>query len=98
MGYRVDYQPIRKVRGVEKRTLSVPALTALCMLLFVLIVNIAWPRGKAVLNKLLFPGNAAVTVAALEDFTVELKSGEELSGAFETFCRRVIREAEFDSN
>lgn len=98
MGYRVDYQPIRKVRGAEKRKARVTALTALCLVLFVLLVNSMWPRGAEVLRGMFFPGDAAVTVSALEDLAVELKAGEELTSAFETFCRKVIREAEVDPN
>lgn len=98
MGYRVDYQPIKKVRGAEKMRSRVPFFTALCLLLFLLLVNSAWPRGAEVLRGLIFPGDAAVTAAALEDFTVELRSGQPLSGAFESFCRKIIMETEFDQD
>lgn len=96
MGYRVDYQPIKKVRGAEKRKSGIPALTALCLLVFLLLVNSCWPRGARVLRSLLLPGDAAVTVAALEDFAVELGAGDSFPGAFENFCRRVIQGAEID--
>lgn len=96
MGYRVDYQPIKKVRGAEKRTVSVSALTGLCFLLFVIIVNSTWPRGADILRGVIFQGNAAVTAAALEDLTAELTAGEELFSAVEAFCHKVIQEAEFD--
>lgn len=98
MGYRVDYQPVKKVRGVEKRTARGPALTALFLLTFLLLVNSTWPRGAEVLRGLLFSGDAAVTAAALDDLAAELRSGEELDSALESFCRKVIQEAEFDSN
>ena len=96
MGYRVDYQPVNKVRGLEKRTARAPALAALCLVLFCLLVNSIWPRGAEVMRELLIPGNPAVTVAALEDFAEELKAGEALPSALEGFCRKVIREAELD--
>lgn len=98
MGYRVDYQPVKKVRGAEKRTSKIPALTALFLVLFLLLVNGFWPRGAEVLKEVLIPGDPAVTVAALEDFATELKAGENLSGAWEAFCRRVIGEAELGSD
>ena len=98
MGYRVEYQPVKKVRGAEKRTVWVPALTGLFLLLFLLLVNSTWPRGAEVLQGLIFPGDASVTAAALEELTVELRAGEELASAFETFCRTVIENAEIDTN
>lgn len=94
MGYRVDYQPVKKVRGVEKRRIGVPALTGLFLLLFILLINSVWPRGAEVLRGLLFSGDISVATAALEDMAVELRSGEELSSAVETFCKKVIQEAE----
>lgn len=96
MGYRVEYQPVKKVRGAEKKTSRAAALTALCLVLFVLLVNGFWPRGQAVLRQLLVPGDAAVTVAALEDLAQELRSGEALPSALESFCRKVTREALVD--
>lgn len=96
MGYRVDYQPVKKVRGLEKRTARAPALAALGLILFCLLVNCVWPRGAEVVREILIPGDTAVTVAALEEFAAELEAGEELSSALQTFCRRVIREAELD--
>lgn len=98
MGYRVDYQPVKKVRGVEKRTSRLPAMIGLCLLLFLLLVGEFWPRGAEVLRNLVVPGDPAVTVAALEDFALELKAGEALPSALEGFCRRIIREAEIDSD
>jgi len=96
MGYRVEYQSVRKVRGVEKRTSSLPALIGLCLMLFLLLVGSCWPRGAQVLRGLVMPGNPSVTAAALEDFALELKAGEALPSALEGFCRRVIQEAEVD--
>lgn len=98
MGYRVDYQPVKKVRGLGKRTARAPALAALFLILFCLLVNSVWPRGAEMLRELLIPGDAAVTVAALEAFTTELEAGETLSGALEGFCRKVIQEAALDPN
>lgn len=98
MGYRVDYLPIKKIRGREKRTSRVAALTGICFVLFCILVSSVWPQGADVLRGIVFPGNAAVTVAALDDFALELKSGEEWSSALEAFCRRVMEESGFDRN
>ena len=96
MGYRVDYQPIRKVRGVQKQKRGIPALAAAFFLLFLLLVNSAWPQGRDALQKLLFSGDMEATSAALEILADELKAGEALDSALQTFCRSVIREAEVD--
>lgn len=95
MGYRIDYGPVRKIRGAEKRRVGAAALTGISFLLFLLLVNSCWPRGSQVLRGLVFSGNAAVTAAALEDFSVELQMGEELPSAIENFCRKVIQESDF---
>lgn len=93
MSYRVEYEPVKKVRNVEKRVVRVPALTASCLLLFLLLVNGFWSQGREVLREILLPGDAAVTAAALEEFAQELKMGEPLGDAVEGFCRTVIEEA-----
>lgn len=98
MGYRVEYQQVKKARRGEKRTSRLAALTVLCLFLFLLLVNGFWPRGAEALRDLLLPGDAAVTVAALEDLALELRTGEELSSALENFCRKVVSEAELGSD
>lgn len=96
MGYRVDYPSARKGRGAEKPPLRLAALTALCLLIFLLLVNGFWPAGAQALRDFLIPGDTAVTVAALEDLAAELRAGEALPDALESFCRRVIAEAALD--
>jgi len=91
MSYRVEYQPAGQAKKGGSRLI---ALTALCLLLFLLLLNGFWPRGAQVLREWVLPGDAAVTAAALEELAVELKSGEPISGALEDFCRRVMAEAE----
>lgn len=88
MSYRIDYQPTKKVRGMEKRTAPGAAFGALCVLLLLLALS-AWPRGARTLRAVFIPGNPAVTVAALEDLAGELKAGESIQKALEGFCRRV---------
>lgn len=97
MGYRVDYQPIKKVRNAEKRTVRLPAMTALFLALFFFLVCSFWPRGAELLREILIPGDPDITVMALEAFAQELQEGEKLSGAFEAFCHRIMTEAQFAS-
>ena len=68
-------------------------LTAVCLLVFLLLVNSFWPKGAEVLRSFLLPGDAAVTVAALEDLSAELRNGEDISSALESFCRKVLENA-----
>lgn len=97
MGYRIEYQPVKKVRNAEKRISRIPALTALFLLLFFLLVSSFWPRGRELMRELIIPGDPDVTVAALEVFAQELHGGEELSSAFESFCRRILTGESYDS-
>ncbi len=94
MGYRIEYQPVRKIRRAEKTRSYVAAMTAACLLLFCILVHLLWPQGAEVLGKLIFSGDSATAVDALAHFVVELEAGEELQSAFETFCRTVIQNGE----
>ena len=89
MGYRVEYQ-MEQTEKTDARPGRFPVMLGSCLLVFLLLVNGLWPRGAQMLRELLLPGNPAVTVAALEDFAQELKAGEALESALESFCRKVI--------
>lgn len=89
MGYRVEYQ-MEKTKKTDARPGRFPVMLGACLLAFLLLVNGLWPRGAQMLRELLLPGNPSVTVAALEDFAQELKAGETLESALESFCRKVI--------
>ncbi len=93
MGYRVEYGSVKKVRGSETRAPRAAAFTALFFLLFLLLVNTFWPQGAEMLRDIVLPGDPAVTAAALEEFTMELKDGAKLSGAFTAFCQRILADA-----
>lgn len=81
MGYRVIYSTGKRVH--PKRS-SAAALTGLCFLLFLILVAAVWPEGWEVVCK----GNHAA-VDALETFAGQLRSGEEFSGAFQDFWKRM---------
>ena len=89
MGYRVRYQAIRKIRAVEKRKARRTALTALCLLLFIILVNLFWPEGSTYIRQLFIPGDASVTVAAMESLAENLEMGEGIWSAMEKFIREV---------
>ena len=90
MGYRIDYGPMKKVRGVEKRTSRLAALTGVFLLLFVITVCCAWPEGTAVLRDWLLPGDPVVTAAAMEELSDSLRTGESVFHALSDFCNRVL--------
>lgn len=75
---------------MEKRVCRVPALTAAFLLLFLLSVSAFWQQGRKVLWNLVFPGDSAATVQAVEAFAQELKAGEPVKVAAEAFCRTVL--------
>lgn len=93
MGYRVDYGPVKKVRGLEKRVSRKSALTALCFLIFCLLVGTLWPEGAEMLRRLVFPGDPAVTAAALEEFTVQLQTGADVKESLQQFCLNILEGA-----
>lgn len=90
MGYRIDYQGPKKVRGLEKRTVSAPAVAGLLVLAAAALVCGLWPQGVRALRGLLIPGDAAVTVGALEALAADLGAGESLRDAFLDFCYQVM--------
>lgn len=82
MGYEICY-------AQEKRTKLWP-MTAGWFCVFLLLVGLRWPRGREVLTQLLLPGDGVVTVTALEAFAQDLRTGETLGTAAESFCRIVL--------
>lgn len=96
MGYRVEYEAMWKIgKRTSGEKQRIPGLTAAFLLAFVLLVNGFWPRGREVLREILWPGDTAVTAAALETFAQELREGEPVGAAVESFCREIIGEAGF---
>ena len=94
MGYRVEYETVRKVRRMEQRKSGRAALTAVFFALFLILTTMLWPKGREALRELLIPGDPVVTVAALETLAEELQTGAELGDALENFCQTIVREAE----
>lgn len=94
MGYRVEYGSAGKTsRRKREEKQRLPKLTAAFLLAFLLLVNGFWPRGREMLREILWPGDAVVTAAALEAFAQELREGEPVGMAVESFCRSIVGEA-----
>lgn len=90
MGYKISYEPIRKLRGAQTRRSRIGALVGIFFLLFLLMVNLFWAEGKDVLRDLVMPGDAAVTTAALNQLSVNLKQGLPVQESVEEFCRAIL--------
>lgn len=90
MSYRIEYQGIKKVRGVEKRKVSATALVGTVLLAGLLLICVLRPQGAQALRAALIPGDPAVTVGALEMLAGELGAGESLKEALLCFCRTVL--------
>ena len=56
MGYRVEYDSVKKVRGVQKRTAGRLAMTGVFFLVFLVLVACFWPEGASILRDALLPG------------------------------------------
>ncbi|MDD5863524.1 MAG: hypothetical protein PUD80_02655 [Firmicutes bacterium] len=95
MGYRVAYDTGGKKR--RQRSRRAPVLTAAAFLVFLLLVNGLWPRGRQALRDMVFPGDRTVTAAAWDELTRQLRAGEPVGSAFEAFCREIIDHAGLSS-
>ena len=96
MGYRVEYETVRKVRRMEQKRSGTAALTVMFFVVFLLLTSLLWPEGREVLQEIFLPGDPAVTVAALETLADELQTGAQLGDALENFCQSIAWEAEID--
>ena len=94
MRYRVEYSS----SGIKRKQISSPQgrtflLTAVCFLIFLLMVGGFWPRGAQALRDMLLPGDSAVTAAAWAELTQELHAGAPVGSAVENFCREIFANA-----
>ena len=95
MGYRVVYDSVRQEkRRAKSHGARLTGLTAMFLALFLMMVNVYWPKGREVLQEMIWPGDAAVTRQAAEAFVEELRFGEPIGDAVESFCREIIKSAD----
>ena len=88
MGYRIDYQSVGKAKKPLKR--HHPFLIFSVFLLAVLLFNTVLKDQRALLLKIIFPGDVTVTMASLENMIAQLKAGVPFAGALQAFCQQVI--------
>ena len=85
MSYRINYGSAHRKKGNPIAKFRLPALTALCFLAFLFLVNTFWPEGSDYLGEILAGQNTSASVVALERFAEELHHGEPLAEAFSAF-------------
>lgn len=88
MSYRIDYKSVVREKKPKKR--HHPILLLSFCLLAVLILNTVLKDQRALLLKVIFPGDVEVTMESLDNMLTQLKAGAPLQDAFLCFCQQVI--------
>ena len=88
MGYRIDYQSVAGPKKTAKRRRTILILSA--CLLAVLLLSTVLKDQRAMLLRIIFPGDAAVTAASLDNMLAQLKAGAPFQDALIVFCQQVI--------
>ena len=92
MGYVIDYQADTAAKKAKNRKRPAAKSTVMLLILLTVLSGFLLPNGKYFLHRILFPGNTAETISALEDMAENLKAGMPFSDAFSSFCFQVISE------
>ena len=88
MGYRIDYKTVVRERRPKKR--HHPILLPSICLLAILLLNTVLKDQRALLLKVIFPGDVEITMASLDNMLTQLKAGAPFQEAFLCFCQQVI--------
>ena len=86
MGYVIEY-PENSWKNRKRDRLWVPVFAVLCALALVGLIR---KDSRYYIQRLLFPGDAAVALAELEHLALNLQSGTPLGQALEVFCADVV--------
>ncbi len=86
MGYVIEY-PENSWKNRKKGRFWVLVCAVLCALALVGLIR---KDSRYYIQRLLFPGNAAVALAELEHLALNLQSGTPLGQALEVFCAGVV--------
>ncbi len=86
MGYVIEY-PENSWKSRKRDHHWIPVCAVLCALALVGLIR---KDSRYYIQRLLFPGNAAVALAELERLAVNLQSGTPLGQALEVFCADVV--------
>lgn len=86
MGYVIEY-PENSWKNRKRDRHWVPICAVLCALALVGLIR---KDSRYYIQRLLFPGDAAVALAELEHLALNLQSGTPLGQALEVFCADVV--------
>lgn len=86
MGYVIEY-PGNSWKNRKRGRHWVPVCAVLCALALVGLIR---EDSRYYIQRLLFPGDAAVALAELEHLALNLQSGTPLGQALEVFCADVV--------
>lgn len=86
MGYVIEY-PGNSWKNRKRDHHWVPVCAVLCALALVGLIR---KDSRYYIQRILFPGDAAVALAELERLAVNLQSGTPLGQALEVFCADVV--------
>lgn len=89
MSYRINYGSSHRKMGNPITKFRLPALTGLCFLLFLTLVNTFWPEGSAYLSDKAHHWRESAAVLALDRLAEELHHGEPLAEAFSDFLSSI---------
>lgn len=84
MGYRIVYGGEPQFRQKSRLRLW----TAVCLLIFVTAVRLAWPEGTEYLRQVLVPGEE--TALAFAEMVEHVGAGQGMGEALTVFCRTVV--------
>ena len=91
MSYRIEYGCAVPAKFRHPAWgLRLQILTAVCMILFSLIVGRSWPQGREMLREYLLAGEPAVTEQAFSGLVQDLSRGMGLEEAMTVFCRQIM--------
>ena len=91
MSYRIEYGPeVPTCYRKKRRTGRLQTMTAVCLLLFVLLVRSFFPAGTKKLRQILLPDAPSVVQTAYTEFVSAMRGGQSVGDAFTVFCQHVI--------
>ena len=95
MSYRIEYGPSSPSSSRNPRHGSrVQTMTAVCLLLFSLLVRSFFPAGTEKLREILLPDSNSVVQSAYHAFLNQMQGGQSVTDAFTVFCQYVISHEE----
>ena len=87
MGYRIDYQPVGQRKHVKKWLMIL--IVPVCVLLMILAC--IYPDScRKLMLQLVFPGDAELTIAAINSVVLEMETGTSFVDAVRIVCGQVI--------